>query len=130
MPCHLYALLTWTTLRRLPLITPAAEQFLRRTLPKIADRYDVRVVETGIVQNHVHLIVELPPRLEIPRLLQGLKGASARIANRGGIMMRARLRWAEGYDLRSIGRRELPRAIRYVRNQSTRHPQLAIRAPS
>ena len=33
MPIHLYALLTWTTLRRLPLIHAGAASFLRRVLP-------------------------------------------------------------------------------------------------
>jgi len=129
MPVRLYGLLTWTTLRRLPLIHPQAAGFLRRILPKIAERHDARVVEIGIVRNHVHLIVELSPTPDIPRLVQGLKGASARIANRDGYMPRARLQWAAGYDLRSLGVRDLQRAIAYVRNQSQRHPELAIENP-
>jgi REP element-mobilizing transposase RayT len=84
------------------------------------------VVDLGIVRNHVHLVVELPPRVDIPRLVQGLKGASARIANRDGLMPRARLQWANGYDLRSLSVRDLKRAIRYVRRQSDRHPELAL----
>jgi len=119
-------MLTWTTLRRLPLIHSDAAAFLRRMLPEIARRHGTRVIELGIVQNHVHAVIELPPRVDIPRLVQGLKGASARIANRDGLMPRARLRWVDGYDLRSLGVRDLRRAIRYVRTQSDRHPGLAI----
>jgi putative transposase len=96
-------------------------------LPEIARRHGTRVIELGIVQNHVHMVLELPPRLDIARLVQGLKGASARIANRDGVMTRARLRWADGYDLRSLGVRDLKRAIRYVRTQQERHPDLALR---
>src|SRR5947199_10099041 len=98
MPVRLYALLTWTTLRRLPLIHSGAAAFLRRMLPEIARRHGTRVIELGIVRNHVHLVSELPPRVDVPRLVQGLKGASPRIANRDGVMPRARLRWADGYD--------------------------------
>ncbi len=126
MPVRLYALLTWTTLRRLPLIHESLAAFLRRALPKIAGRHGTRIVELGIVRNHVHLIVELPPRPDVPRLVQGLKGASARIANRDGLMPRAKLRWANGYDLRSLGVQDLQRAIRYVRTQNERHPDLAL----
>ena len=126
MPVRLYALLTWTTERRLPLIQPAVATFLRRVLPVIASRHGTRVIELGIVRNHVHVVVELPPRVDVPRLLQGLKGASARIANRDGIVRRGRLRWANGYDMRSLGVRDLKRAIRYVRTQSARHPSLAL----
>ena len=126
MPVRLYALLTWTTLRRLPLIHEGAAAFLRRALPGIAGRHGTRIVEIGIVRNHVHLIVELPARPDIPRLVQGLKGASARIANRDGLMPRANLRWANGYDLRSLGVQDLRRAIRYVRTQNERHPDVAL----
>ena len=127
VPVRLYALITWTTLRRLPLIHRDAAVFLKRALPSIAERHGARVVEIGVVSNHVHLVVELPLRPDIPRLLQGLKGASARVANRDGVMPRAPLRWADGYDLRSLGVRELKRAIAYVRAQDQRHPELAIR---
>src|SRR3989454_1185810 len=129
MPVRLYAMLTWTTLRRLPLIHSRAAAFLRRVLPEIARRHDARVIELGIVRNHVHLVLELPARVDIPRLVQGLKGASARIANRDGIMLRARLRWADGRDLRSLGVRDLRRAIAYVRAQATRHPGLGVDEP-
>ena len=126
MLVRIYGLLTWTTLRRLPLIHPQLASFLRRALPAIAHRHGCRMVAIGIVRNHVHLILELSPRPDIPRLVQGLKGASARIANRDGYMPRARLQWAPGYDFRSVGVRDLPRAIEYVRNQGQRHPELAI----
>src|SRR5207302_6871784 len=126
MPVRLYALLTWTTLRRLPLIHPGAAAFLRRLLPKIAHRHATRILGIGIVRNHVHLVLELSPLVDVPRLVQGLKGASARIANRDGVMPRAKLQWANGYDLRSLGVRDLRRAIEYVRAQSTRHPGLGV----
>ena len=84
------------------------------------------MLELGIVSNHVHAIAQLPPVIDISRLVQGLKGASARIANRDGLMPRARLRWADGYDLRSVGVRQLAAALRYVRTQAEHHPDLAI----
>ena len=129
MPVRLYALLTWTTLRRLPLIHPGAAAFLQRLLPKIAHRHATRILEIGIVRNHVHLVLELPPLVDVPRLVQGLKGASARIANRDGVMPRAKLQWATGYDLRSVGVRDVRRAITYVRSQNQRHPDMALVSP-
>jgi REP element-mobilizing transposase RayT len=127
MPVRLYAMLTWTTLRRLPLINAAVAAFLGSLLPVIARRYEVDVIAVGIVRNHVHVVLRLPARVDLPRLVQGLKGGSARIANRDGLMPRAPLRWASGYDLRSVGVRDLKRAIAYVRAQALRHPELAIR---
>ncbi len=123
---RLYAHLTWTTLQRQPLISPEVAEFLRRFLPREAARHGARLLELGIVADHVHVVLELSPILNLPRLLQGLKGASARLANRDGLTSRAPLRWAEGYDLRSVGARQLSTVIAYVRNQARRHPALAV----
>src|SRR5881397_1629315 len=126
MPARLYAHLTWTTLQRQPLINAGVADFLRRFLPREASRHGTRVLALGIVTDHVHLVLRLPPVINIPRLVQGLKGASARLVNRDGLTPRAPLRWAEGYDLRSVGVRQLRTVIEYVGRQTQRHPELAI----
>jgi REP element-mobilizing transposase RayT len=107
-------------------LNPDVAQFLERFLRQEAVRHGARVLAMGIVSNHVHAIMQLPPVIDIPRLVQGLKGASARIANRDGLMPHARLRWADGYDLRSVGVRQLPSALRYVNTQAEHHPDLAL----
>ncbi len=66
MPFRLYALVTWTTERRLPLIQTATAAFLRRMLPAIASRHGAKVIEIGIVRNHVHMVVELPSANRYP----------------------------------------------------------------
>lgn len=80
----------------------------------------------GIVGDHVHVVLRLPAINNIPRMAQGFKGASARLANRDGLMPRAPLRWAEGYDLRSVGVRQLRTVVEHVENQASRHPNLAV----
>jgi len=127
MPVRLYAHASWTTFARLPLINDQVAAFLRRFIVAEAVRHGARAIEMGFVQDHVHVILELPPAFDVPRLMQGLKGASARIANRDGISTRESLRWAQGYDLRSVGPRQLLRAIEYVRSQATHHPDKALR---
>ncbi len=126
VPVRLYVHLTWTTLQRQPLINHGVADFLRRFLPREAKRHGARLLASGIVADHVHVVLQLPPVTNIPRLIQGLKGASARLANRDGLMPRAPLRWAEGYDLRSVGVRQLGTVLAYVENQAARHPELTV----
>ena len=78
MPFRFYAHLSWTTWARLPLIDEQVAHFLGPFLLAEAKRHGARVVEIGIVSDHVHLLLELPPVYDTPRLVQGLKGASAR----------------------------------------------------
>jgi len=122
MPATIYAHLTWTTRERRPLIDSAGATFLCRFLKSVGRRHGVDVLEVGIVKDHVHLLLLLPPVLDIPRLVQGLKGASARVANRDKILDGEKLRWANGYDLRSVSPRAVPQVAEYVRNQPARHP--------
>ena len=132
MPARIYAHATWTTFARLPLIDEPLSAFLRRFVVTEARRHGARVVEAGVVRDHVHLVLELSPRFDVPRLMQGLKGASARIANRDGIGGHESLRWAQGYDLRSIGLKQIRDVVAYVRGQTGRHaePRLSRRAAS
>lgn len=121
MPVRIYAHLSWTTFGRLPLITADVAGFLCRFLLEEAKRHGARVIEIGVVKDHVHLLLELPPAYDVPRLVQGLKGASARIANRDGVSSNRSLRWATGYDLRSVGVRQIRNVAEYVRGQEARH---------
>lgn len=127
MPVHLYVHLTWTTLQRQALINRDVAAFLYRFLPREARRHGARLLALGVVADHVHLVLRLPPVTNISRMVQGFKGASARIANRDGLMPRAPLRWAEGYDLRSVGVRRLQTVVDYVEQQASRHPNLAVK---
>ena len=126
MSARIYVHASWTTFARLPLIDGAVAAFLDRFLRVEAGRHGARILETGIVRDHVHVVLELSPTFDVPRLMQGLKGASARLANRDGIATRESLRWAQGYDLRSVGPRQLRGAIAYVRSQADRHPKQAL----
>lgn len=126
MSVILFAHVTWTTWGRLPLIGASELRFLHRFLPATCERHGVELLELGVVSTHLHMVVRLPPTLHIPRLLQSLKGASARAVNRDPEVSKTGLRWARSYDLRSVGPRDLAAAIAYVRSQPRRHPDLAI----
>ena len=121
MPVRIYAHLSWTCWARLPLIDEAVASFLAPFLLAEAKRHGARVVEMGIVSNHVHLLLELPAAYDVPRLVQGLKGASARLANRDGHARNQSLRWDTGYDLRSVGLKQLPQVANYIRLQELKH---------
>ena len=126
MPVNLFIHLTWTTYRRMPMIGVSEAAFLKRFLPAEAQRHGARVIVLGLVQDHLHMVLRLPAAYDLPRLVQGFKGASARLANRDVAISRAGLRWAEGYDARSVGPRQLADVIAYVKRQATRHPDRAL----
>lgn len=121
MPVRIYAHLSWTTFARAALIDEPVAEFLCRFLLEEATRHGARAIEIGVVRDHVHMLLELPAAYDVPRMVQGLKGASARLANRDGFAGHSPLRWASGYDLRSVGSTQLRGVAEYVRDQKRRH---------
>ena len=111
----------------MPMIGVSEAAFLKRFLPAEAQRHDATMIGLGMVCDHVHVLLRLPGRFDVPRLMQGLKGASARLANQHPNNSRSGLRWAAGYSAYSVGPRNLKAVADYVRNQAARHPDRAIR---
>jgi REP element-mobilizing transposase RayT len=109
------------------MITARALSFLRRFLPAEARRHGAAVLAMGAVCDHVHLLLRLPGAFDVPRLVQGLKGASARLVNQNPVVHPTGLRWATGYDARSVSPRSLSQVRDYVVRQPHHHPDRAIR---
>jgi REP element-mobilizing transposase RayT len=128
MPASLFVHVTWATLDRLPMIDEQVGQFLRRFLPAEARRHRAQVLALGLVADHVHVVLRLPGAFDLPRLVQGFKGASARLVNADPAVSVTGLRWAAGYDARSVSPRSLGRAVSYVRGQAQHHPDRRIEA--
>ena len=118
--------MSWTTDGRLPMIGSSEERFLRQFLPAVADNHDVEMIAVGVVANHMHLVLKLPPVVDIPKLAQAFKGASARRVNKDPSISENGIKWAKGYDIRTVSPRCLTKAVEYVKSQASRHPELAI----
>ena len=126
MPVVLFVHMTWKTFRNMPMIGPSEARFLERFLPGEARRQGAAPLALGMVNDHVHMVLRLPARFDLPRLAQGLKGASARLINKEERLSTTGVRWATGYSAYSVGRKNLSVAIQYVHDQPLRHPDRAI----
>jgi REP element-mobilizing transposase RayT len=120
MPTLMLAMLTWTTWGRAPQIKPGHAAALSGLLPRLAEKGGAVLTELSVVSNHVHTILRIGPRCDLPRLVQYMKGGSALLLNRL-IEGQGRIRWAEGYDLRSVDLRSLPQVRYYLNNQGRHH---------
>ena len=70
--------------------------------------------------DHVHVLVAVPPDVTVAAIVHRMKGYSARFVNAriasGGIF-----RWQEGYGAFSISQSDIPGVVRYIRDQSMHH---------
>lgn len=123
---RIYMHIVWTTRDRRPTIDARVATFLARYLPAVAQQERAGLHGLGIVQTHVHLLLQLHPATSISRLLQRLKGGSSTLANREGHTATRPLRWAKGYNIESVSPRLLAAARAYVCDQAKHHPREAI----
>src|SRR5689334_16714813 len=116
--------LVWRTRRNEPFINARVAEFLTRYLPGVAHQEKATVLAMGAVTTHIHLLVRVDPVTGIPRLVQRFKGGSSRVAE---LECHADcLRWANGYSITSVSKRDIPALLAYFQAQPLRHASEAI----
>jgi putative transposase len=102
-------------------LSAAAHETLRDLFTRICEDFEARLVESNGEDDHVHLLVEYPPKVAIAKLVNSLKGVSSRrlrllhpeIAQRyyQGVL------WSPSYFAASCGGAPLSIIRQYVENQ-------------
>ncbi len=80
----------------------------------------VSVHGIGGTDDHVHLVVSVPPTLQLSVWIGELKGSSSHYINHE-IANRQILHWQGGYGVVSFGSKDLQWVLAYVRNQREHH---------
>ena len=72
---HLH--LVWTTKYRKPVLVGPVGLRLRELIREICGTADVQILKGHVSEDHVRLLVSMPPQVTISRLVQRLKGETA-----------------------------------------------------
>jgi len=78
------------------------------------------LIRHNATPDHTHLLVRLPPAVQISDFLGEVKGAAAYRVNRD-LRPKFKLRWQEGYGIVSLRKAELPKVSRYIDQQKEHH---------
>jgi len=117
----LYYHVVWATKRREPLIDRPICDFLQGFFRAKCEELEVRLLEQGIVCDHVHLLLSMRPSHYIPEVINYLKGTASHEANHHHTFLNS-LYWTRGYHINTVSERNLNAARQYVRSQCDRHP--------
>jgi REP element-mobilizing transposase RayT len=69
------------------------------------------------VQDHVHVLLLLPPTMPLAKAIQFLKGSSSKWLNKNG----EQFAWQEGYGAFSVSASQIDEVTRYIKNQAAHH---------
>ena len=118
----LYYHLVWSTHERLPLITPKREAPLYQYCHGKADALGAHLYAIGGIDNHVHLIVSIPPKIAISEFVRRIKGSSSHYLNsRYPDDDGCKFKWQQNYGVFSLGRKQLDFAIAYTQKRKQHH---------
>jgi putative transposase len=117
---HLHVV--FSTKERRRLIAPPIQPKLWSYMAGIARNHDFLVLANGGMEDHVHLLVQLPPALALARAVLLLKSNSSKWMNERG----TKFAWQEGYGAFSVSSSNLGAVERYIANQAQHHRKMTF----
>ena len=117
---EIYVHVVWATTYRARLILPHMAPIVYGCIRDNALSLRASVYAINGLEDHVHLAIRLPAMLGIAPLVKQLKGVSSHMINER-FQSDDHFSWQQGYGAFSVSRPHLPRVIRYIENQKTRH---------
>jgi len=108
--------------RRLVFDKPALDT-LKEIFSAICAKFEATMVEMDGERDHVHLLVEYPPKLAVSALVNSLKGASSRVLRRHRPDMARKYwqgaLWSPSYFAASCGGAPISMIRQYIEQQKT-----------
>ena len=107
---------------RKKVLTEELEETIKGVCIEISKRYELRFIEIGLEEDHVHLLVQGIPTMTVTRIVTIIKSLSARYIFKAHPEVKKELWggnfWTSGYYANTVGRYAGKDAImKYIKNQ-------------
>ncbi|NJL80961.1 MAG: IS200/IS605 family transposase [Richelia sp. RM2_1_2] len=122
---QLYLHVVWATWDRLPLITPDIQQNIYAGIIKHCEQLRCTMIAVGGIEDHIHLLIGLPPTLSVSDLIKNIKGSSSHLVTHE-IKPGEFFKWQGSYGAFTVGHDGIDKVANYIRNQAIHHQQKSI----
>ena len=103
-------------------IKPAVQENLWAYTRGIARNYKMDLEAIGGTENHVHLLIVLPPKLSLSAAIRAIKANSSKWMNENGHLFA----WQEGYAAFSVSASLVGTVSEYIRKQPEHHKKMSF----
>ena len=116
--------LVWVTkYRKVIFTTLNRREAMMEMLNLIAENNDITILESEVMEDHIHLVVSFPPNKSISTVMKALKGASARewfqqFPETKKELWKGSL-WSASYFVSTVGNVSKDVVMQYVQDQLT-----------
>ena len=112
----------FSTKKRLRLITPKLQEALWPYVGGIARKNHMKALAIGGIDDHLHILLSLPPTLDVAKAMQLIKGGSTKWVH-DTFPDHDSFAWQAGYGAFSIGISQVDDTISYINSQKHHHHQ-------
>jgi putative transposase len=117
---RLFYHMIWGTANREPLIQTGFEATLHNVIAAKAKSLGAFVYAVGGVEDHIHLVASVPPRIALSNFIGQVKGNSSHFVNHE-LSLPCPFNWQAEYGVVSFGGKQLDMVARYVKGQRQHH---------
>jgi putative transposase len=112
----------WSTKHGEPIIEQGWEASLHKAIVSKVVEQQWIVHAVGGIDNHVHLVVTVPPKIALSAFIGQVKGSASHFVNHE-ILPGYTFAWQDEYGVVSFGERHLPWVVRYAHGQARHHAE-------
>jgi putative transposase len=117
--------LVWSTKNREPLISSDRAAIVESSVRIYASKVDATIHAIGMMPDHVHVAISIPPRVAVSDLVQKFKGGSSHlIGEREGTRT---FSWQPQFGVFSFDEGRLASVVDYIHNQRQHHESGKLR---
>jgi len=117
---RLFYHITWSTKGRMLWIASDWERDLYQVIVAKAEALGAQVYAIGGIEDHIHLVASIPPKIALSKFVGQTKGNSSHFVNHV-LCFDFHFAWQREYGIVSFGEKHLQMVISYVRKQREHH---------
>jgi putative transposase len=110
----------WSTKNRRKLISQTIKPILIQHIRENAKSKDIYIDYINCVEDHIHLLISLPPDQTIGKIVQLLKGESSFWLNQQKLRV-GKFEWQNDYMALSVSQSMVDKVREYIKNQEEHH---------
>ncbi|MCW5960907.1 MAG: IS200/IS605 family transposase [Pyrinomonadaceae bacterium] len=117
---RIFVHIVFSTKNRAKLIAPEIEKGLFGYIHGVAANNNAHLIIANGAADHIHLLISLPKKIDIPELIGDIKRASSRWIKSQNINPK-NFYWQRGYGAFSVGQTEIEVVENYIASQKEHH---------
>lgn len=124
---QIYVQVVFAVQERASLIKSEWREELFKYIAGILKNQGIKLIAIGGVENHIHILFGLNPKIALSDLVRDIKANSSKYINEKGFV-RGKFHWQEGFGAFSYSRSQLDAVAKYVLNQEKHHANKSFKA--